>query len=82
MFVLHFRDYTASDYPYAEVRGKSGRILKETRKSRCIARFKTEKEAYEFIHHLHQSKSKKYFFPVFGNLEKLSEMEKKGDDRC
>ena len=65
---LCFRPYTektAPKPPYIEMRGKSGRLLKEKSESRCIARFATEKEAYAFTHKLHQSEKKSNFFGNF-----------------
>ena len=63
---LCFRPYTeAAEPPYIEMRGKSGRLLKEKWESRCIARFATEKEAYAFTHKLHQNEKKSNFFGNF-----------------
>ena len=62
---LSFRPYnpkTSPDGSYVTVTGKSGRTLKERWVGRCIARFKTEAEAFAFTHKLHQSEKKAFFW--------------------
>ncbi len=57
-----FQTSKRSDKATCIIRGKSGRVLKERRESRCIARFETKEEADFFVHKMHQSKEKENFF--------------------
>lgn len=58
------REGSGPDGPFIEIKNKAGRKLKARSVWQCIARFKTEEEAYRFVHHMHQSKNKKHFFPA------------------
>ena len=52
-----------SDNIRIKMTNKAGKVLEPRRIRQCIARFKTEEEAYRFVHHMYQSKNEKHFFP-------------------
>ncbi|MDA8010423.1 MAG: hypothetical protein MPJ22_08485 [Pirellulales bacterium] len=63
IFFMHKREHSRADGHHIQIKNKAGRILKAIDVSQCIARFQTKEDAYRFVHHMHQSKSKKHFFP-------------------
>lgn len=58
-----------------EVKNKSGKVLKSRSASQCIARFKTKEDAHRFVHHMHQCKNRRHFFPPFPDTD-AAESEK------
>ncbi|MDA8002905.1 MAG: hypothetical protein MPL62_16600 [Alphaproteobacteria bacterium] len=65
----HGREYALASGHYIEIKDRTGKTLKANRVRQCIGRFRTEEEAYRFVHHMYQSKNKEHFFPLRLDVE-------------